>query len=356
MRTRRLKKILGGEEFFPYLISDLFNIKYLTGYSGSSATVIVDEKKSYFISDSRYEEYARSVLPKNYQFILQAGSTSDAVKSVLAETGRKQLYAESRSLNLQQFLDYKKSLKGVKIIPIEDDPVAVLRMVKDADEINILKEAAAITDRCFYHLLEFIRPGFTEWEVAVEIETFYKKNGCTACSFDPIVASGKASSMPHYIPSMTKKIKSGDILLIDMGCVYKGYNSDLTRTVFTGKIDSRLEKIYHIVLEAQIRALDAAKPGIDTDRLDDISRSYISDKGYGENFGHGLGHGVGIEIHELPSVKKIAGIKLKKNMVFTIEPGIYIPGLGGVRIEDMVLVTSAGSEALTQCSKEIIVI
>jgi Xaa-Pro aminopeptidase len=356
MRTGRLKKILGGRGFFPYLVTDLFNIKYLTGYSGSNATIIVDEKKSFFISDSRYEEYARSILPKNYKFILQSGSISDAVKSVLAETGKMRLFLESRSLNLQQFLDYKKSLKGIKLTPVEDDPVQSLRMIKDMEEINILKEAADITDRCFYHLLEYIKPGLTEWEVAVEIETYYKKNGCTACSFDPIVASGAGSSMPHYMPSMTKKISRGDVLLIDMGCVYKGYNSDLTRTVFTGKIDSRLEKIYHIVQDAQARALNSAKPGMDTDRLDAVARSYITESGYGENFGHGLGHGVGIEIHEMPSVKKIGSIKLKRNMVFTIEPGIYIPGLGGVRIEDMVLVTAAGSEALTQCSKELIVI
>lgn len=229
-------------------------------------------------------------------------------------------------------------------------------MVKDEGEINILREAAAITDSCFYHLLKFIRPGITEWDIAIEIETYYKKNGCTACSFDSIVASGSASSMPHYMPSMDKKIKAGEILLIDMGCMYKGYNSDLTRTVFIGKIDNSLEKIYNIVLEAQGKALNAVRAGIETCELDNAARSVIADYGYGENFGHGLGHGVGIEIHEMPAVKKSGSIKLKKNMVITIEPGIYIPGSGGVRIEDMVLVNSGGCEVLTKCSKELIVI
>ena len=356
MRTGRLKKILGGKGHFPYLITDLYNIKYLTGFSGSNATIVADDKKFYFITDSRYEEYVKAILPKNYKFILQSGSTSDAVRMCMSETGKNRLFLESRALNLVQFLDFKKSLKGIRLIPVEDDPVAGLRMVKDRDEIDTLREAAAITDRCFYHLLELIRPGLTEWEVAVEIETYYKRNGCTACSFDPIVASGAGSSMPHYMPSMTKKISKGDILLVDMGCVYKGYNSDLTRTVFTGKIDSRLEKIYHIVREANERALEAVKPGMGSRELDAVARSYISGCGYGENFGHGLGHGVGIEIHEMPAVKKAGNVKLKKNMVFTIEPGIYIPGLGGVRIEDMVLVNTAGGEALTQCSKDIIVI
>jgi len=356
MRVKRLKKILGEKQNFPYLITDLNNIKYLTGYSGSNAYLVIDEKTSYFISDSRYEEYVKSILPKNFEFILQSGSTLDALKICFGKLNKKNMFVESHSMTLSQYNDFKKGLKGVKIIPMEDDPVNFIRMVKDEVEIAILKEAAAITDKCFYHLLKFIKPGMTEWDVAVEIEIYYKKHGCTACSFDPIVASGTGSSMPHYVPSMTKKIAKGEILLIDMGCVYKGYNSDLTRTVFVGKIDSGLEKIYNIVYEAQGKAVSAVKAGMDTQKLDNVARSIITDYGYGENFGHGLGHGVGIEIHEMPAVKKNSSIKLKKNMVITIEPGIYIPGSGGVRIEDMVLVTAAGSEVLTRCSKELIVI
>ncbi len=356
MRVKRLKKILSEKLGFPYLITDLNNIKYLTGYSGSNAYLIIDEKISYFISDSRYEEYVKSILPKNFEFILQTGSTLDALKVFFGKLNKKILFVESHSMTLSQHADFKKGLKGLKIIPMEDDPVNLIRMVKDEGEIAILKEAAVITDACFYHLLKFIKPGMTEWDVAVEIEIYYKKHGCTACSFDPIVASGTGSSMPHYVPSMTKKIAKGEILLVDMGCVYKGYNSDLTRTVFVEKIDSELEKIYNIVYEAQGAAVKAVKAGLDTQKLDNVARSIITDYGYGENFGHGLGHGVGIEIHEMPAVKKNSSIKLKKNMVITIEPGIYVSGIGGVRIEDMVLVTADGSEVLTKCSKELIVI
>jgi len=356
MRISRLKKILSEKQAFPYLITDLNNIKYLTGYSGTNAYLVIDEKLSYFISDSRYEEYVKSILPKNSEFILQAGSTADALKVCFGKMLKKNMFVESHNMTLSQHSDFKKNLKGIKIIPMEDDPVNFIRMVKDEGEISILREAAAITDNCFYHLLKFIKPGITEWDIAVEIEMYYKKNGCTACSFDPIVASGQSSSMPHYMPSMEKKIIKGEILLIDMGCIYKGYNSDLTRTVFVGKIDNDLEKIYNIVYEAQGKAIKAVKAGLETQKLDNVARSIITDYGYGENFGHGLGHGVGIEIHEMPAVKKNSSIKLKKNMVITIEPGIYIPGSGGVRIEDMVLVTAGGSEVLTKCSKELIVI
>lgn len=356
MRIKKLKQILTEKQSFPYLITDLNNIKYLTGYSGSNAYLLIDEKISYFISDSRYEEYVKSLLPKNFEFILQTGSTADALKICYGKIVKKNMFVESHSMTLFQHSDFKKNIKGIRIIPMEDDPVNFIRMVKDEGEINILREAAAITDDCFYHLLKFIKPGLTEWDIAVEIEMYYKKHGCTACSFDPIVASGSSSSMPHYMPSMEKKIAHGEILLIDMGCIYKGYNSDLTRTVFVGKIDNNLEKIYNIVYEAQGKAIKAVKAGFDTQKLDNVARSVITDYGYGENFGHGLGHGVGIEIHEMPAVKKNSSIKLKKNMVITIEPGIYISGSGGVRIEDMVLVTTGGSEVLTKCSKELIVI
>jgi Xaa-Pro aminopeptidase len=247
-------------------------------------------------------------------------------------------------------------LKKIKIIPVAEDPVSILRSVKEEEESTLLREACAITDRCFTHLLQYIKPGLSEWDIAVEIDYFYKRNGCTACSFDPIVASGTGSSMPHYKPSNEKKIMKGDVLLIDMGCLYKGYNSDLTRTIFVDSVDSTLGEIYNIVYEAQKKAVSSVKPGIDTRKLDSIARTLISDYGYGDNFGHGLGHGVGIEIHELPAIKKFTSAIIKKNMVITIEPGIYIPGKGGVRIEDTVLVTSGGCEILTKSSKELIVI
>jgi len=356
MRIKKLKKILKDNETLPYLVTDLNNIKYLTGYAGSNAFIFIDEKESYIISDSRYEEYIKKNLPSGINFFLQETSASDAIKKCSDKSGKKEIFVESHNMTLSLHAELKKVLKRVKITPVTEDPVIILRSIKDDNEISLLREACAITDRCFNHLLQFIKPGLSEWDISVEIDYFYKKNGCTACAFDPIVASGAGSSMPHYKPEEGKKITKGDILLIDMGCLYKGYNSDLTRTIFVDSVDATLGEIYNIVYEAQKKAVSSVKPGIDTRKLDSIARTVISNYGYGDNFGHGLGHGVGIEIHELPAIKKFTSAIIKKNMVITIEPGIYIPGKGGVRIEDTVLVTSGGCEILTKSSKELIVI
>ncbi|MCL2026834.1 MAG: Xaa-Pro peptidase family protein [Leptospirales bacterium] len=354
-RINSLKSNLRKKKCLPYLVSDLNNIRYLTGFAGSYAALIVTAGDSFLISDSRYEEYACSILPKQVKFVLQSAAFKEILKELCKELNIENLFVEDNNFPVASFFELKKFLRKVKLIPGGNE-VNFIRMIKDDEEIKILTEAAALTDRCFSHLISMIKPGMTEWDISVEIEYFYRKNGCRKTSFDSIVASGAASSMPHYEPGMNKKIMPGDILLIDMGCEYQGYNSDLTRTFFINSVDPELEKIYMIVKEAQERALEAVKPGISTGRLDKAARDYISEAGYGDNFGHGLGHGYGIEVHELPSVRKNGEIIIKKNMTITIEPGIYIPGKGGVRIEDMVLVTASGGMALTKSTKDMIVI
>lgn len=356
MRIKKFRKLLKDRELYPCLVTDLNDIKYLTGYSGTNAALLIDTKKSFFISDSRYEEYIYSILPSGFRFLLQKGGLADAVRDAFLLTGKNVLHIQSGLVTYSFYMELKKKLRGIKIIPLNDDPVAEIRLVKDDGEIALFRRAAEITDACFEHLLGFIKPGMTEWDISIEIDLFYKRNGCRGCSFDSIVASGTGSSMPHYIPSMKKVIEKGDPLLIDMGCVYEGYNSDLTRTVFVDKIDAELESVYTIVYRAQAKALAAVRPGIEARELDSVARSYIAEHGYGDNFGHGLGHGLGIEIHEAPAIKKNSSSSLKKNMVITIEPGIYIPGKGGVRIEDMVLVTAGGPDVLTRCSKSLTVI
>jgi Xaa-Pro aminopeptidase len=355
MRLNRLKSILRRELKFPYFIPSLVNIKYLTGFQGSFAYLVVDEDRVFFISDSRYEEYARSILPSSVVFVLQENDFSETLKNVVKGIGKGELYLEEHSLFLSNYLLMKRDLRGIKLVP-GGDVVDRLRMIKDEDEISSIRKAAEITDACFKHLLGIIRPGIIEWDIAVEIEYFYRKNGCSGASFDSIVASGKGSSMPHYATSMVKKIERGDMLLIDMGCVYEGYNSDLTRTVFMTSIEPAFERIYSIVREAQKAALERVRPGVLTGSLDGTARGIITDAGYGKTFGHSLGHGLGLEVHELPAVKSKGDIRLRKNMVITIEPGIYIPESGGVRIEDMVLVTSNGGEVLTTSPKDITVV
>ncbi len=355
MRLNRLKKILRREEKFPYFIPSLINITYLTGFQGSFAYLVVDEDRSFFISDSRYEEYARSMLPPSVVFVLQGNDFSETLKKVIRWTGKRKLFLEEHSLALSNYLLMKRDLRGIRLVP-GGDMVNHLRMVKDEDEISSIRKAAEITDACIEHLMGIIKPGIIEWDIAVEIEYFYRKSGCSKASFDSIVASGKGSSMPHYTTSMVKRIERGDVLLLDMGCIYNGYNSDLTRTVFMTSIESEFENIYHTVREAQERALERIRPGVLTGSIDGAARDVISRAGYGKAFGHSLGHGLGLEVHELPAVKSKGDARLRKNMILTIEPGIYIPERGGVRIEDMVLVTSNGGEVLTTSSKDITVI
>lgn len=354
MSLRKLKSVLRAKEHLPYLVSDLVNIRYLTGFTGSYACMIIGDKKSFFISDSRYEEYARDILPESIDFVLLNSDLYETIRGVLKRMGEKALYLEEHSIMLSTYLEMKARLRGIRLVPGESE-VNRIRIIKKEEETVLLMKAAEITDRCFYHLLGFIKPGMIEWEVAAEIESFYRANGCRKSSFPAIVASGSGSSMPHYETSMTKKIEPGDVLLIDMGCEYMGYNSDLTRTIFVHSVDPFLEKIYRIVLDAQAAALGSVKPGITTGALDGKARQVIADAGYGDNFGHSLGHGLGLEVHELPAVKS-GDFRLKKNMVITVEPGVYVPGRGGVRIEDMVLVTGTGGETLTKCAKEITIV
>ena len=353
-RLKRLKNKLSKYEQLPYLVTDLINIRYLINFDGTNGYLLIGPQKSYFITDARYEEYARSILPSSVEFVLQTGDFTDVLRDVLKKHNLSTLHLEEHSLVFSLFLIMKKKLRGVRLIP-GGDVVNELRMVKDENEIDILREAAEITDQCVEHLKGIIRPGILEWDVAVEIEFFFRKHGCDKTSFDSIVASGKGSSMPHYQTSMKKKIAAGDGVLIDMGGHFRGYNSDLTRTMFVGSIDRSIKEIYSIVKKAQDAAINSVKPGVTTGKLDGIARTIISKHGYGDYFGHSLGHGLGMEVHELPAVKA-GDTRLKKNMVITIEPGIYVPGLGGVRIEDMVLVTNNGCEVLTRASKDIIVV
>ncbi|MBN2158333.1 MAG: aminopeptidase P family protein [Spirochaetes bacterium] len=353
MRLKKLTGVLRRNKTLPYLVTDLVNIRYLTGYTGTYAYLLVCGGRSYFISDARYEEYARSILPRSVEFVLQKEDFLNSLKGILRKNGTRRLYIEEHSTPFSVYRGMKKSLRGVAVEP-GGDTVNEIRMVKDGGEIDMLREAAKRTDACVDHLKKVIRPGVGEWEIAVEIEHFYRRHGCRKSSFDCIIASGTGSSMPHYATSMTKRVRIGEPILIDMGCEYNGYNSDLTRTMFVHSIDPALEQIYSVVREAQEAAVAAVRPGITVGRLDAVARDMITAAGYGDNFGHSLGHGIGMEVHELPAVKK-GDLKLKKNMVITIEPGIYIPGTGGVRIEDMVVVTGSGSEVLTKSSKDIII-
>ncbi|MGP1406292.1 M24 family metallopeptidase, partial [Filifactor alocis] len=229
----------------------------------------------------------------------------------------------------------------------------VLRAVKDEEEIDNLRQAAAIADKGFLHVLDIVKPGMTEKELALELEFFMRKQGASGLSFTTIVASGIRSSMPHGVAS-DKVIEKNDMLTLDFGCMYNGYCSDMTRTFVVGTADERQKELYNIVLETQLKVLEAIKPGARCKEIDALSREIIGGYGYGEFYGHGLGHGVGLEIHELPVLNGTSEFVLEENMVVTDEPGIYLPDFGGVRIEDTVLVTKDGYDLISRSTKEFI--
>ena len=228
-----------------------------------------------------------------------------------------------------------------------------LRCIKTQEELENIRKAEEIGDRAFEFILGVIKPGMTELEVAAELEYHMKRNGAWKTSFDTIVASGFNSSMPHAVPGM-KKIEKGDFITMDFGCVYNGYCSDMTRTVVAGRADDRQKKIYYTVLEAQKIALDRIRAGLKGKEIDKAARDYIDAAGYKGCFGHGLGHSVGLYIHEEPRLSVTGETVLQENMIETVEPGIYIPGYGGVRIEDLVVVTKTGHVNFTHSDKKLI--
>ena len=254
-------------------------------------------------------------------------------------------------------LGYKELIRKYKINNLVETEhiIEKQRMIKDQEEISSLEKACEITDNCFQYILTYIKPGMTERQIADEIEEYYKKR-TEGLSFETIVASGENTSKPHAVPT-DRKIQENDIITIDMGCKVNGYCSDMTRTFFVGnEISDKQKEIYDIVLEANKMAIKQVKAGMKCSDLDKVARDYIASKGYGDNFGHGLGHGIGLEIHEAPTVSPAGDIILEENMLITIEPGIYIDGFSGVRIEDDVIVKKDGCVVLNKSNKELIMI
>ncbi|MBR6403426.1 MAG: aminopeptidase P family protein, partial [Eubacterium sp.] len=264
----------------------------------------------------------------------------------------KSLGFENESISYIAYIGLREAFKEIELKPL-NDTLMKPRQIKSLEEIELLRRAERIGDLAFDDILEILKPGMTELEVAAELEYSMKKHGAEGFSFDTIAASGKNSSMPHAIPS-EKKLENGDFLTMDFGCIYKGYCSDMTRTVCIGKADDEQKKIYNIVLSAQLAVLEELRPGMMCKDVDRIARDYITAQGYGEYFGHGLGHGVGLYIHESPAFNTRDTSIVRPGMIETDEPGIYLPDRFGVRIEDMILITESGCEPLAHSPKNLI--
>lgn len=348
-RVDNLKSLIKEKNLDGALIYMPENRYYFSGFTGSTGYAIITPENNYFLADFRYIEQSKKQC-LGYEVLTM--SKDLPLSHYLNEFKIFKLGIEDNHMDVATYMKISKEVESIEMISIGEDLVKI-RSIKDEKEIDNLRKAAEITDKAFEHILDFIKPGVKEIDIAHEIEFFMKKQGASGLSFQMIVASGKRSALPHGVAS-EKVLEDGDFLTLDFGCIYNGYCSDMTRTVVLGKATDEQKKIYNIVLKAQTKALEYIKPGVKCSDVDAVARDIISEYGYGDKFGHGLGHGVGLKVHELPNLNPEGDIILEPNMVVTDEPGIYIPDFGGVRIEDLVVVREGGHEILSKSSKKLI--
>jgi Xaa-Pro aminopeptidase len=334
------------------LITNPRNRRYLTGFTGSSGIVVITKTEAHLFVDFRYVEQAHSQVKDFTVNLLSGIETEDAAK-ITEKLEISKLGFEEENVTFQQYSWYKERLKA-ELVPLSS-VIEKLRMIKTKEEFQIIKTAAQIADKAFTYILDYIRPGVSEIEVANQLEFYMRNHGATSSAYDTIVASGYRSALPHGIAS-TKIIERGDMVTMDFGALYQGYRSDMTRTIAVGEPKAELKEIYNIVHEALSRALSGIKPGITGREADALTRDFISEKGYGDQYGHGSGHGIGLDIHEEPFMSTKCDKLLKPGMIVTVEPGIYIPNLGGVRIEDDILLTENGIDIITRSPKELIIL
>lgn len=346
-RLDKFKKIIAEKKLKAALISKAENCSYLSGFTGDDSFLLISSEKDLFITDSRYTEQA-AAQAVDFQILEYKGAMLDALSEELKKNKIKVLGFEDNYTVFSMYKNMKKKL-GVRLEPLGNS-VVTLRSVKDEHELRIIKKAARIADDAFEHILGFIKPGISEKEISAEIEYYMKKNGAEKCAFDTVVASGERSSMPHGVAS-DRILKNGDTITLDYGAVVSGYCSDITRTVFLGKPQDEVLEIYNVVQDAQKMGIDGAREGLAGREIDSIARDHIKEKGFYEYFGHGLGHGIGLEIHEEPRLSPKSETIMKNGMVVTVEPGIYIPGKYGVRIEDDIVINGQEPIILTKAAK-----
>ncbi len=351
-RVNKLQAQLEENEIDALLVTKRENIRYLSGFTGSSGVIVITSNSASFITDFRYTEQANDQV-KGYDIIELDTSLIKSVADVVSRESIKRLGIEQDAMTVGQYRTYEKEV-DVQLIETSGI-VEKLRLIKDESEIKIMKEAAAIADAAYTHIQTFIRPGRTEREVANELEMFMRSKGADSSSFDIIVASGLRSALPHGVAS-DKVIQTGELVTLDFGAYYKGYCSDITRTLAIGPVSDELRQIYDTVLRAQLAGVEGIRAGITGIEADALTRDIIKEAGYGEYFGHSTGHGLGMEVHEAPGLSFRSDTVLEPGMVVTIEPGIYINGVGGCRIEDDVVITEDGCYLLTQSPKELITI
>ncbi len=347
-RRKRLWSLLVGENIGAVLVSNQENIRYLTGFTGSESLALVTKRNVYLVVDPRYTSQAQSEC--KYVRVLESARVVEGIKKEIAKRNIREIGIEPHYLTVAQYRKIKKECK-VKLVESKKD-IGSIRSVKDDYELGMIRKAAAIASSSFMELLYEIRPDELEWEIAASLENKIKLRGADSVAFPTIVASGKRGALPHGMPSK-KGIRKGELVVIDFGSVYHGYCSDETCTLSVGKPGARQRVVYGAVKEAHDRTIEKIRPGVRASDLDNMARGVLRERGLEKYFRHSTGHGVGLAVHEEPLIAPKSDVLLEENMVFTIEPGVYIPGWGGVRIEDTVRVTGNGCEVISNVSKEL---
>lgn len=347
----KLRESMQRDHYEAILVTHPENRAYLSNFNGTSGWLLITVEQAFLITDFRYYEQAALQAP-DFELIRQSESLENTLKELLILRNVSQVGFEQDNLTYAQAISLMSQNPQCVFIPLTGY-IESLRMVKTTEELAKMQAAADISERTFLHMLDFIHAGLSEREVALEMERFMREQGADGLAFEIIAASGPRASLPHGQPT-ERILQNGDFFTLDYGAKYQGYCSDMTRTMVIGAASEEQEKVYQIVLNAHMKTLAAVKPGILGKDLDQIARAVITEAGYGEYFGHGLGHGVGRNVHEAPSCGKAGNTVLLPGHVITIEPGIYIPQWGGVRIEDMVVVTETGYRNFNHTSKALI--
>lgn len=351
VHPERISKVLSRLDDFgieALLFLDIKNIRYLTGFTGSDGALIIGERQKLLLVDGRYTNQA--IKEVEGVEVFEYRDKIEGIETILAEDGLTSIGFESTAMNVSTYLKLKEKLQRATLKPISNE-IDALRAIKNETEIACIKKAAEISFQALTAVCDLIKPGFREKDIAIELEYRIGSYGAGQLSFPTIVASGANSAHPHAAPG-SRIIENGDIVMIDYGAVFCGYHSDETCTFVVGRADEKQKETYLLVKEAHDRALKEVKAGVKCNYIDSIARDCIESQNLGKYFTHGTGHGVGLDIHEAPRIAAQSESILEEGMVVTIEPGIYIPDLWGIRIEDMILVKKEGCEVLTEVSKD----
>ena len=344
-----IKDILKKKNLEAIIITSPENLYYFSGFTGGEGMLVFTAEKKYIIVDGRYTIQAREQT-KDFEVI----EYKTLPYKIIADMNFDKIGFEDKTISYNSFKMMSRAMPAVTSVGVSDE-LNEYRKVKSEEECKNIRRAEKIGDMAFEYILKYIKPGVTEREIALELEYFMKKQGASALSFDTIVAVGERSALPHA--NLTDKaVEEGKVVLMDYGCVYNGYCSDMTRTVAVGYADDKTKNIYDTVLKAQLAAIDAIRAGEYNKNIDKVARDIITEAGYGDNFNHSLGHGVGLEIHEQPNLSPRSEDILKVGNIVTVEPGIYVEDFCGIRIEDVVMVTPEGCENFTHSSKDFIIL